>query len=101
MSTIFDGVDQNHHFWHVCLMITPEQCRAARGLLDWSQAKLAEEAGIGIVTVRQFEAGSHESRRATLQVVVRAFELAGVEFIEENGGGPGVRLRKRTQKRNK
>ncbi len=76
-------------------MITAEQCRAARGLLDWGQADLAEKAGIGIVTVRQFEAEAHDARRATLQVIKHAFELAGVEFIDENGGGPGVRLRKR------
>jgi predicted transcriptional regulator len=75
-------------------MISPEQCRAARGLLDWSQQELANKAAVGIVTVRQLEAGTHEPRRATLDVVRRAFEKAGVEFIDENGGGPGVRLRK-------
>jgi hypothetical protein len=53
------------------------------------------------VTVRQLEAGSNEPRRATLEVIRRAFESAGVEFIDENGGGPGVRLRKRTSKRSK
>ena len=80
-------------------MITPEQCRAARGLLDWSQGQLAKQAGVGIVTVRQFEADANEPRRATLEVIRRAFESAGVEFIDENGGGPGLRLRKRAPKR--
>jgi transcriptional regulator with XRE-family HTH domain len=80
-------------------MITAEQCRAARGLLDWSQAELADKAGVGIVTVRQFEAGDHEPRRATLDVIKRAFESAGVEFIDQNGGGPGLRLKKRHQKK--
>ena len=75
-------------------MITPAQCRAARGLLDWSQQDLAERAAVGIVTVRQLEADAHQPRRATLDVIKRAFETAGVEFIDENGGGPGVRLRK-------
>jgi predicted transcriptional regulator len=75
-------------------MLTPAQCRAARGLIDWSQMDLAEHAGVGIVTIRQLEAGNHEPRRATLDVVRRALEAAGVEFIAENGGGPGVRLRK-------
>ncbi len=56
-------------------------------------------AGVGIVTVRQLEAGTHEPRRATVDVVRRAFETAGVEFIDENGGGPGVRLRHRSQKK--
>lgn len=81
-------------------MITPAQCRAARGLLAWSQQELATEAGVGIVTVHQLEAGSSQPRRATLEVIKRAFEGGGVEFIDENGGGPGVRLRRRQQKKN-
>ena len=75
-------------------MITPAQSRAARGLLAWSQQDLANEAGVGIVTVHQLEAGTSQPRRATLDVIKRAFERAGVEFIDENGGGPGVRLRR-------
>jgi transcriptional regulator with XRE-family HTH domain len=74
-------------------MISASQCRAARGLLDWSQQELADRAKVGIVTVRQLEAGAHQPRRATLDVVRRCLEAAGVEFIEENGGGVGVRLR--------
>jgi transcriptional regulator with XRE-family HTH domain len=80
-------------------MVTPPQCRAARGLLDWSQQELAEKARIGVVTVRQLEAGRHEPRHATLDVVRRCLEAAGVEFIDENGGGPGVRLKKPPKKR--
>jgi transcriptional regulator with XRE-family HTH domain len=75
-------------------MITPAQCRAARALISWSQQDLAREARIGIVTVHQLEAGVSQPRRATLDVIRRALESAGVEFIDENGGGPGVRLRK-------
>jgi predicted transcriptional regulator len=78
-------------------MISSMQCRAARGLLDWSQQDLADRAKVGIVTIRQLEAGTHEPRRSTLQVVRMAFEAAGVELIDENGGGPGVRLRKATR----
>ena len=74
-------------------MISPAQCRAARSLLDWSQQKLADEAGVGVVTVRQLEAGTHQPRHATLQVVRRCLEAAGVEFIDENAGGVGVRFR--------
>lgn len=55
---------------------------------------MAEEARVGIVTVRQLETGQSSPRRATLDVIRRALETAGVEFIDENGGGPGVRLRK-------
>lgn len=76
-------------------MLSSEQCRAARGLLDWSQQRLADAAAVGVVTIRQLEAGTSAPRRATLDVVRRALENAGVEFIDENGGGAGVRLRKK------
>jgi transcriptional regulator with XRE-family HTH domain len=66
-----------------------------RGLLDWTQQELADAARIGVATIRLFEGEAAESRHATLAVLRRAFELAGVEFIDENGGGPGLRLRKR------
>jgi transcriptional regulator with XRE-family HTH domain len=76
-------------------MITPSQCRAARGLLDWTQQELADAARIGVATVRLFEGDVGESRHATVAMLRQAFELAGVEFIDENGGGLGLRLRKR------
>jgi hypothetical protein len=76
-------------------MITASQCRAARGLLDWTQQELADAAHVGVATVRLFEAEASDTRHATLEVLRRAFELAGVEFTDENGGGVGVRLRKR------
>jgi transcriptional regulator with XRE-family HTH domain len=75
-------------------MISPAQCRAARALLDWSQQTLAEHAGVGVVTIRQLEGENQQPRRATLSVVRGALERGGVEFIDENGGGPGVRIRK-------
>ena len=80
-------------------MITPEQCRAARGLRDWSQRDLAREVEVGIVTVRQLEPGLHQPRRATPVVVRRTLEAAGVEFIDENGGGAGVRFRQQRRDR--
>ena len=58
-------------------MITSEQCRAARALLNWSQGDLANEAGVGVVTVRQLEAAVHVPRRATLEVIRRALEVRG------------------------
>ena len=69
-------------------MITAAQCRAARGLIAWSQQDLAQRAGIGTVAVHQLENGTSSPRRATLDVVRRAFEAAGVEFIPD-----GVRRR--------
>lgn len=79
-------------------MITAAQCRAARALLGWSQQRLADAARVGIVTVRQFEAGASEPRNATLEVMTRALETAGVVFEAEGqsvDGGPGVRLKRR------
>ena len=75
-------------------MLLPSQCRAARGLLQWSQDDLAKAAEVGVVTIRQFETEKAGPRRATLAAIERALEAAGVEFIPENGSGPGVRLKK-------
>jgi DNA-binding transcriptional regulator YiaG len=93
-QSIFDRIDEMRAGAKISSVIRPEQCRAARGLLDWSQQELAARAGVGIVTLRQLEAGAHEPRRATLMVIRQALESAGIQFIDENGGGPGVRLRK-------
>ena len=72
------------------------QIRAARGLLRWSAEDLAREAALGLATIRRAEGAENlTSLTAANDLAVRrAFELAGVEFIDENGGGPGVRLRK-------
>ena len=74
-------------------MVSPEIHAAPRVALAWNHADLAEAALIGIVTVHQFETGTHKPPRLTLHVIRRAFKSAGVEFIDENGGAPGVRLR--------
>jgi transcriptional regulator with XRE-family HTH domain len=75
-------------------MISAAQCRAARGLLKWKQEDLSTAAQVGMVSIRQFEGEKTAPHRATLAAVQRAFEAAGVVFIPENGGGPGVRLKK-------
>jgi transcriptional regulator with XRE-family HTH domain len=69
------------------------QVRAARGLIGWSQEELARQAKIGRATVSDFESGKREPYSATLDAIRHAIESAGVEFIAENGGGAGVRLR--------
>jgi len=74
-------------------MIVPAQCRAARGLLEWSQQALADQAAVGLSTVRDFEKGRRTPTRASLTAIRTTLEAAGVVFIEQNGGGPGVRLR--------
>ena len=77
-------------------MITIEQMRAARGLLGWSQSELAKRAGLSLPTVKRVEAGKgprvSDEARARIQ---QALETGGAHFISQNGGGPGVRLRKR------
>jgi transcriptional regulator with XRE-family HTH domain len=74
-------------------MFAPEQSRAARGLLDWSQQQLADTARVGLSTVRDFEKKRRTPVPANLAAIQSALEAAGVEFIPENGGGVGVRLR--------
>ncbi|WP_337181421.1 helix-turn-helix transcriptional regulator [Shinella sp.] len=74
-------------------MISPEQCRAARALLNWTQAELAERVSISAVSIRAFEKGG-EMRDSNLKLLRMTFEAAGVTFIPENGGGAGVRLSK-------
>ncbi|NBC33646.1 MAG: helix-turn-helix domain-containing protein, partial [Alphaproteobacteria bacterium] len=71
------------------------QIKAARALLDWGQAELAAASGVSEPTIQRLEAGSGRlgGRPATVAALVGALEAAGVAFIPENGGGPGVRLR--------
>jgi transcriptional regulator with XRE-family HTH domain len=76
-------------------MFTPALSRAARGLLDWSQTDLATKAGVSLSTVRDFETGKRSPIANNLTAMQRAIEEAGIQFIPENGGGPGVRLRTR------
>lgn len=74
--------------------LLPQQVRAGRALVDWSQAALARSAGVSLSTVKDFEAGRRDPLPGNLEAMRSALEAAGVEFIAENGGGPGVRLRK-------
>ena len=73
--------------------LTPAQSRAARGLLDWSQAQLARAAHLGLSTIRDFEKGRRVPTHNNLRAVAAALEEAGVALIPANGGGPGVRLK--------
>jgi hypothetical protein len=81
--------------------LTSGQIRASRGLLRWSAEELAREAALGLATIKRAEAAENETSMTTANdlAVRRALEAAGIEFIDENGGGPGVRLRKRQQKK--
>ena len=83
------------------LKVSIRQLKAARALLDWSQERLATEAGVSVPTIKRLEAqdGPLGGRSETGRKICVTLESAGVEFIEENGGGLGVRLRKRQQKK--
>jgi transcriptional regulator with XRE-family HTH domain len=83
------------------LKVSIRQIKAARALLDWSQEQLAAEAEVSIPTIKRLEAqdGPLGGRSETGGKIRLALEAAGIEFIDENGGGPGVRLRKRQQKK--
>lgn len=76
-------------------LITPALCRAARGLLGWNQDDLAKAARVGLNTLRNFEAGRSTPMANNLGAIEAALEAAGVQFIPENGGGAGLRLRDR------
>ena len=75
-------------------MLTPEQCRAARALLTWTQCELAKRAGVGWSTVRSFENGKHSLIRANMAIIQGTLEDAGILFIDADERlGPGVRMR--------
>jgi transcriptional regulator with XRE-family HTH domain len=71
------------------------QCRAARALLKWTQNDLATKSGASDATIRNFENERSIPQIGTRFLLQKTLEEAGVEFIAENGGGAGVRLRKR------
>ena len=77
-------------------MLTAEQIRGARGMLRWSATKLAEMSGVSLPTIQRMESvqGVPKSLSTNLQAIQRAFEDAGVVFIDQSeDSGPGVQLR--------
>lgn len=76
-------------------MISVEQCRAARALLDWSAQRLADEARVGVATVRRYESGAAIAD-ASMLAIEKALGAAGITFVAtgetSKGGGEGVRL---------
>jgi transcriptional regulator with XRE-family HTH domain len=81
--------------------LTSAQIRAARSLLRWSAEDLARRSLLSVATIRRAELTEDEtSMTAANDLAVRtALETAGVEFIDGNGGGPGVRLRQRRRQK--
>ena len=80
-------------------IINPAQCRTGRALLELTQTQLALAAGVGLSTVVDFEKNRRQLSNGAIESIFQALTRAGVEFIQENGGGPGVRLRKRQRQR--
>jgi len=76
-------------------VIMSAQIRAARALLRWSAVDLARQSSVGVNTIRRAEVAENGTSLTVANelAIRRALETAGVEFIDENGGGPGVRLR--------
>lgn len=79
--------------------LTSAQLRAARSLIRWSAEDLARKTALSVATIRRAELSDRETSMTAANdlAVRRALEAAGIEFIDENGGGPGVRLRERQQ----
>jgi transcriptional regulator with XRE-family HTH domain len=72
-------------------MITPAQSRGARGILEWTQERLASEANVSLSTIKEFESRRRTPIANNLAAIQRALEAAGIEFID--GDSPGVRMR--------
>jgi len=73
-------------------MIATAQIRAARGLLKWTQATLAHRSSVSAVTLNMIENETVRPRDTTLAAIRRALEAGGVQFLDENGVGVGVRF---------
>jgi hypothetical protein len=76
--------------------LTSAQIRAARALIRWSALQLAEKTAVGVTTIRRAELTASETKltRVNDQAIRCVLEAARVEFIDDDGGGPGVRLKK-------
>jgi transcriptional regulator with XRE-family HTH domain len=83
------------------LKVSIRQIKAARALLGWSQEQLAAYSGVSVPTIKRLEAqdGKLGGRIDTGEKIGMALEKAGIDFIAENGGGPGVRLRRSEKNR--
>ena len=75
-------------------ILLPAQCRAARGLINWSQGELADKAGVSRSTVKDFETERHALHHSTERLLIEAIEAGGVSLIAPDEAGAGVRLKR-------
>jgi transcriptional regulator with XRE-family HTH domain len=88
MTTKIVGISPEIH--HYAEMLTPEQCRAARGWLDWSQDDLAQRANVSLSTVRDFEKGRRVPIGNNLLAIQQALRDGGIDFFGTDGIGPSI-----------
>lgn len=89
------GVSKSTLLVYFVRMLTAEQMRAARALLGWRQRHLSDASGVSLDRIKRLELGTGpiSAYQRTIDALRSALENAGVEFIDSNGGGPGVRLK--------
>ena len=75
------------------MTISPDQCRAARALARMTQDQLAKASNVSLRSIIHFEKGERTPVPNNLSAIKTALEDAGIEFLDENGGGPGIRLK--------
>jgi DNA-binding XRE family transcriptional regulator len=92
LSIAIDTIDKRA----TAALMTPRTCKAARVLLALGQLELAQRAGVALQTLRNFENEESKPTHETWLKIKRALEKAGVQFIDEDGGGAGVRLKRLT-----
>ena len=79
------------------MSVTSAQLRMARAALNWTLNNLAEASGVHRNTISNIEVGRYAGDPETLTKLKRTLTKAGIQFIDENGGGPGVRIAKRSK----
>ena len=80
-------VDESREFCN-CMVMSPEQVRAARNWLLWTQAELAEKAKVGLSTIKDFESGKRAPIANNVLAIKAALEGGGIKFTAETVGGP-------------
>lgn len=78
-------------------MISAAQVRAARALKGWTQSDLARASGVSLIAIKRLETGASDPRVSTVEAIRRAFDEAGVVFLDAGDtrdGGSGVRLKR-------